>query len=326
MANQQNQKLKLLRIMSYLLKDSDEAHPLSMADIIGRLEADGIPAERKSIYTDMAILEDYGLDVIMIPGKSGGYYLGSREFELPEVKLLVDAVSASKFITEKKSADLVKKLESLVSHEQAKQLHRQVVVMDRLKADNEEIYYAIDEIYHCIDTDCRMRFQYLEWTVDGKLQFRHDGAFYEVSPAFLLWDNENYYLVAFDEKAGGIRHYRVDKIRNAAAMDEKRGGKKERKALRLSDYSKQTFGMFAGETETVRLRATTDMAGVFRDRFGSEVTMRKDKDALLVRVPVQLSPQFYGWLTGLGSKVEVLGPDQVREGYKEYLSDILSRY
>lgn len=327
MANQQNQKLKMLKIMDYLRKDTDEEHPITMPEIIARLEAEGISAERKSIYTDLAILEDYGMDVIQSKSRTnGGYYLGSRDFELPEVKLLVDAVSASKFITEKKSTELVKKLEALVSKEQAKQLHRQVVVMDRLKGGSEEIYYAVDVIYNCIDNDCRMQFQYVEWTADGELQLRHDGAFYEVSPAFLLWDNENYYLVAYDEKSKGIRHYRVDKIRNASAMDVPRGGKNERKALRLSDYSKRTFGMFAGEEETIRLRTSLEMAGVFRDRFGSDVVMRQEGTDLFVRVSVQLSSQFYGWLAGLGSKVEVMGPEPVRSAYRDYLEEILAQY
>ena len=327
MANQQNQKLKMLKIMEYLRTDTDEEHPISMPEILRRLEADGIPAERKSVYTDLAILEDFGLDIIQSKNRTnGGYYLGSRDFELPEVKLLVDAVSASKFITEKKSTELVKKIEGLVSKEQAKQLHRQVVVMDRLKGGSEEIYYAVDVIYNCIDNDCRMQFQYVEWTPEGELQYRHDGALYEVSPAFLLWDNENYYLVAYDEKSKGIRHYRVDKIRNASAMEEARGGRQEREALRLSDYSKRTFGMFAGKEETIRLRTSPEMAGVFRDRFGSDVAMRQEGTDLFVRVSVQLSSQFYGWLAGLGSKVEVMGPEPVRSAYRDYLEEILAQY
>lgn len=327
MANQQNQKLKLLKIMECLQRDSDEEHPISVPEIIRRLEAEGIPAERKSIYTDISILEDFGLDIISSRSrKAGGYYLGSRDFELPEVKLLVDAVSASKFITERKSTELVKKLESLVSREQAKQLHRQVVVMDRLKMENEEIYYAIDVIYNCIDNDCRMQFQYAEWTVEQNYQLRHEGAVYEVSPAFLLWDNENYYLVAYDENAGSIRHYRVDKIRNAKRLEQARGGTEARKALRLSDYNKRNFGMFAGAEAVVRLRVEESIIGVFHDRFGSDLKMRREDGKILIRIPVSISPQFYGWLSGLGNKVEVLGPQEVRDGYREYLESILSQY
>ncbi len=313
--------------MEYLLRDSDEEHPIGMSTLIQRLEAEGISAERKSIYTDLHILQEFGLDIIASRSRTdGGYYLGSRDFELPEVKLLVDAVSASKFITEKKSTQLVKKLESLVSKEQAKQLHRQVVVMDRIKAENEDIYYAIDVIYNCIDNDLRMEFQYAEWTPEQTYRLRRDGAIYEVSPAFLLWDNENYYLVAYDERSRGIRHYRVDKIRNARETAQRRGGIEERKQLKLSDYNKQTFGMFAGKNATVRIRATEDMAGVFQDRFGSEVSMRREGDCLLIRVPVSVSSQFYGWLTGLGNKVELLGPKEVRQGYQKYLQDILTQY
>lgn len=323
MANQANQKLKLLYIMNLLKEHSDEEHPLTAAKMIEELGQLGIAAERKSIYRDIQVLQDYGLDIIKSP-ENNGFYLVNREFELPELKLLVDAVAASKFITEKKSRELVAKLEGLTSEYQAKQLHRQVVVSDRVKNGNESIYYAIDEIYNCIDNHHKMTFQYIEWNAQKEQTLRHNGRHYLVSPEFLLWDNEYYYLVAFDEESGQTRHYRVDKIRNASETGEDSnplaGGTNK------GDYAKKRFSMFAGEPNIVSLRAPGYMAGVMVDRFGTEVTMRPEGKDILVRVSVEVSPQFFGWITGLGGEVLIEGPQEVRVQYQEYLDKIIKKY
>lgn len=323
MANQSNQKLKLLYIMDMLKEHSDEEHPLTAARMIDELELYGITAERKSIYRDIQVLQEYGLDIEKAP-ENNGFYLVNREFELPELKLLVDAVAASKFITEKKSRELVTKIEGLASEYQAKHLHRQVVVSDRVKNANESIYYAIDEIYNCIDNHHKMTFQYMEWNEKKEQVLRHNGKTYLVSPEFLLWDNEYYYLVAFDEEAGEIRHYRVDKIRNAFETEEDwnpaAGG------INKGDYAKKRFSMFAGEPNVVRLRAPARMAGVMVDRFGAEVAMRPDGDDILVRVSVEVSPQFFGWITGLGGNVTIDSPAEVRMQYQDYLKKIMEKY
>lgn len=323
MANQANQKLKLLYIMDLLREHSDEEHPLTAAGMIEELEQLGISAERKSIYRDIQVLLDYGLDIEKAP-ENNGFYLANRDFELPELKLLVDAVAASKFITEKKSRELVAKIEGLTSEYQAKHLHRQVVVSDRVKNANESIYYAIDEIYNCIDNNHKMTFQYMEWNAKKEQVFRHNGKTYLVSPEFLLWDNEYYYLVALDEETGQIRHYRVDKIRNAIETEEDRNPSVGK--INKGDYAKKRFSMFSGEPNIVGLRAPSYMAGVMVDRFGTEIAMRPDGEDILVRVPVEVSPQFFGWVTGLGGKVTIESPAEIRKQYREYLDDILEKY
>ena len=222
MANAGNQKLKLLYIMEIFLRETDEHHSINASEIVKKLAERGIVTERKSVYRDIDILVDFGMDIVRSPETKAGFYLAGRTFELPELKLLADAVAASKFITDSKSAQLEKKIEQLASRYEAKQLQRQVVVSDRVKTENEKIYYAIDVIYNCIDNNHQMEFQYSEWTVEKKRQLRKNGAIYRVSPEFLLWDNEYYYLVAFDELAGAIRHYRVDKMENAKERDEAR--------------------------------------------------------------------------------------------------------
>ena len=235
-------------------------------------------------------------------------------------------MAASKFITEKKSRELVQKIEHLGSAYQGRHLHRQVVVSDRVKMANERIYYTIDEIYQCIDNNHKMTFQYLEWNDKKEQTLRHGGKWYEVSPAFLLWDNEYYYLVAWDEEASAVRHYRADKILGAKEMEDKRS--KEVLAIedQKADYAKKRFSMFAGAAEIVTLRAPKYMAGVMIDRFGTEVRMRREDEDILVRTEVEVSPQFFGWITGLGPGVQILGPETVRRSYQEHLEQILSAY
>lgn len=324
MANTGNQKLKLLKIMEMLQRESDPEHPLSTRTMIEKLEEDGIAAERKSIYRDIQILQEYGMDIEKSTEPSG-YYLATRDFELAELKLLVDAVSASKFITEKKARSLVEKLEKLASIYEGRQLQRQVVVSDRVSMGNERIFYAIDQIYKCIDNKHQMAFQYAEWNADKKQVLRHDGGWYQVSPRFLLWDNEYYYLVAQDEASGSIRHYRVDKIRNAAETEETIGTTAKFGQVKKEAYAKKRFGMFAGESKTVTLEAPESYAGIFIDRFGTEISIRKEGTVISVRTEVEVSPQFFGWLAGLGQAVELKAPEDVVEKYRQHLEGIMDK-
>ncbi len=327
MARGENQKLKLLYIMQFLLERTDEEHAVTTQDIIAGLEQHGIHAERKSIYTDIDLLTEFGLDIIRVRERPGGYYLASRQFELAELKLLVDAVQASRFITVRKSEELIRKLESLCSREQARQLHRQVVVTNRGKAVNENIYYNIDLIYNAIAQNSKIRFQYFEWDVGKEMRLRRDGTFYEVSPWTLLWDDENYYLIAFDDRSSDIRHYRVDKMLKIDLMDRPREGKSRFEDFDIAKYAGKTFGMFAGEEETVTLVCDSSLTGVMIDRFGQEVALRgQDETHIRARVNVAVSRQFFGWIAGLGAGVKIESPARVAQAYQEYLRAILSQY
>ena len=244
MARSENQKLKLLYIMELLQERTDEEHPVTTQEIIDYLRTKGITAERKSIYSDIELLTDYGLDIIRIKERPGGCYLASRSFELAELKLLVDAVQASKFITTKKSRELIGKLEELCSKSQARQLHRQVVVTNRNKAINENIYYNVDMIYNAIAENVKIQFQYFEWSVNKEMKLRRDGSFYVVSPWLLSWDDENYYLVGFDEETKQIKHYRVDKMEDISLTHDKRNGREQFRDFDLAAFAKKTFGMY----------------------------------------------------------------------------------
>ena len=327
MPKSEKQKLKLLYITQYLMEKTDENHIATTTELIDYLASNGIRAERKSIYTDIELLIDYGLDIVKVKGRPAGYQLVSRQFELAELKLLVDAVQASKFITSKKSRELIGKLETLCSKKEARQLHRQVVVTNRTKAVNENIYYNVDQIYSAIAGNVKIRFLYFEWNVKKEMQLRHDGAFYEVSPWLLTWDDDNYYLIAYDDESRMIKHYRVDKMLKLSLSDKKRQGKEQFENFDIAAYSKKTFGMFAGEEKMVTLSCKTNLIGVIIDRFGNEASLRENGEGfVLVRVKVAVSRQFFGWLTGLSDAVKIVGPKETAEEYRSYLEEILTNY
>ena len=322
-----NQKQKLLFLLDYLRQNTDETHTVTTPQIIDHLAANGIRAERKSIYNDIQTLCDYGYDIIRTEGAHAGYRIADRTFELPEVKLLVDLVQSSKFITTKKSRQLIGKLEQLVSKNDAKKLQRQVVVADRNKTSNEKIYYSVDVIHSAIAENRQIRFHYFDWNVRKEMQLRKDGRFYQVSPWLLTWDDENYYLIAYDDRSRDIRHYRVDKMLKIELTAESREGKEQFGSFDVAAYSRKTFGMFAGEDETVTLICEDALTGVMIDRFGKEVAMRRyDETRIRVRVSVAVSRQFFGWLAGLGAAVRIESPESVVREYREYLETILKTY
>ena len=321
----ENQKAKLLYIEKYLRENTDENHPVTTPRLIEYLDSKGIKAERKSIYSDMDLLTAFGLDIEKVAGRSGGYYLASREFELAEVKLLVDLVQSSKFITEKKSRELIQKLELLVPHHEAVQLQRQVVVSDRNKAVNESIYYSVDTIYAAMSENRTVRFLYFEWDENGKQVLRKDGSYYEVSPWLLTWDDQKYYLLAYDREAQIIKHYRVDKMLHLETGKDARAGREAFEQIDVASYGRRMFGMFAGQPRTVRLAMPKSLAGVVVDRFGNDVPMRLlDEQTIAVRAEVSVSAQFFGWLAGLGAGVRIIGPDDIAAEYRNYLSSILA--
>ena len=322
-----NQKLKLLYLMQYLLQKSDEAHPISVQQMIDELSAHDIKAERKSIYDDLEALRVFGLDIVQTRGKTTGYYVGARDFELPELKLLVDSVQSSKFITQKKTLSLIKKIESLASAYDAQLLQRQVYVRNRVKSMNESVYYNVDEISNAITRDKAIRFKYFDYTVSKEWQFRKDGAWYEISPFSLMWDDENYYMLGFDTEVGRLKHYRVDKMTEISATEQCRSGKEAFRAIDMSEYSKKIFGMFTGELQTVKLRFANHLVGAAIDRFGRDIMIiASDDEHFNVSVDVAVSPQFFAWLFGFGKEVEVISPESVRSEFKARIEDLQSLY
>ena len=303
-----NQKLKIMYLMKILLDRTDETHSITMPEIIDALEAYGISAERKSLYNDIENLRVYGLDVIGVQeDRTYSYHIGNRQFELAELKLLVDSVQSAKFITEKKSNELIKKIESLASKYEASQLHRQVFVAGRVKTMNESIYYNVDSIHAAIAGNSRITFKYFKWNVDKDMELRHDGALYEVSPWLLSWNDGYYYLIAYDSVKGIIKHFRVDKMLDIKSNGRKREGEKVFNSLDMAVYTGKMFGMYGGEDERVRLECDNALAGVMIDRFGKDISMiRLDDKKFAVNVEVAVSRQFLAWIIGLGEGVKIV--------------------
>lgn len=315
MARSEKQKLKLLYLKQLLEQESDESHPLTTQYIIDRLEALDIKAERKSIYSDIACLQDFGMDIVCLKGAGGGYYLASRPFELPELKLLVDAVQSSRFLSERKSVQLIDKLATLAGRHDASQLQRQVVVSGRIKNMNESIYYNVDAIHAAIAANSRIMFRYFDWTVKAERKYRPGT--YEASPYALVWDDEKYYMIAYSEHHG-LTNYRVDKMASIHQSGKKRYFDDETRALDVSRYGKNVFGMFSGETKQVKMRFRNSLTGVVIDRFGRDSMLIPDgEDHFLFTAEITVSPMFFGWLAGFGDAAQILWPASVRNEFAE---------
>lgn len=301
---------------------------MSAADLVKALSSYGLVADRKTIYSDIETLTAFGLDIVQVKGGiKSGYYIGARDFELPELKLLVDAVQASKFITAKKSGELIEKIERLASENDAKQLKRNVVIFNRIKTGNETIYFNVDQIHTAILTNQQIQFQYTEWSMDKELVAKRAGAYYNVSPWALTWDDENYYLIAYEAATDQIKHYRVDKMKNAAVMAAERLGKERFADFDLAAFSKKTFGMYGGVDEKVSLVCEKNLIGVIIDRFSKDVmVIPEDAGHFRVNVTVSVSPQFFGWITGLSGGIYIDSPEKVKNEYQAFLKGILAGY
>lgn len=326
MAKSSGQKLKLLYLIRLLEQESSEEKPVSTARMIAYLEENGIHSERKSIYNDMESLREFGYDILQSANRrGGGYYLASRDFEVAELKMLVDVVQSSRFITSKKSRELISKLERMAGNHEAGSMQRQVHVVGRVKTENENIYYSIDSIHRAIQENRQISFCYMEWNLKKEMTARPGGTRI-VSPWALIWKDENYYLAAYDANAGLLKHYRVDKMGAVTVLDQKREGRETYDQMDLVNYTKETFGMFGGESTPVTLEFADKMIGVIIDRFGRETPIRPAENGTFrIHTSVAVSGQFFGWMAGLGKEARILKPEHVREAYHSWLQEIIRR-
>ena len=309
---QSQQKLKLLHLMQILLEKTDEAHTITVPQMIAELNARGISAERKSIYDDLEYLRLFGLDICTNKTRTTNYFVASRNFEMPELKLLVDSVQASKFITHKKSMELIAKIEKLTSRENAKKLQRQVFVTNRVKTFNEQIYYNVDKIHEAIAENKQISFKYFSLDVNKKKVYRKDGADYLETPISLTWDDENYYLITYKKKYGNFAHYRVDKMDSIRISDDARIMPDE--DFDLSKYAKSVFSMFGGEEVDVRIEFESSLVGVVFDKFGVDIPIIKsDNEHFTCIVKVAVSPHFLTWIMSFGKQAKILSPDFVAD-------------
>lgn len=326
MARSANQKLKLLYLNKILLENTDNEHGLSLQQITDMLASYGITAERKSLYDDFEALRLFGVDVETRRGKHTEYYVGERDFQLPELKLLVDSVQSSKFITKSKSDELICKLEALASRYDAQKLHRQVYVANRVKTMNESIYYLVDELYEAIFSNRSVSFQYFDWNTKKEKILRHDGKRYNVSPFALTYDDENYYLIAYDHEKNMIRHFRVDKITCMKVSSEAREGRELFEKFDIAKYTGRHFSMYAGEDTLVRFECDSSLASVIIDRFGRDITFFDKGDKFEFSAHVSLSPVFFGWVMSFGNRLRVLAPELAVEKLKSSIAEIQGLY
>lgn len=323
-----NQKIKILYLMKILLESTDDLHSLTLKEMIERLSAYGVDAERKTVYDDLEVLRAFGMDIEMSgSGKAARYYVASRNFELPELKLLVDAVQSSKFITHKKSLELIRKLEQYSSTYQAQQLNRQVYVTNRIKTMNESIYYTVDEIHEAISANKRISFQYFHWNEKKEKILSHGGKNYSASPFALTWDDENYYMIAYDTEAKIVKHFRVDKMLRLRVLKEERDGNEMFENFDMALYSQKTFGMYGGKEENVIIRCKNKLAGVIIDRFGKDTLFTNVTDeSFEFHVKVAISPTFLAWIMTFGSDMKILSPESVKNAYVELAKKGLEQY
>lgn len=324
----ENQKLKMLYIVRLFSRETDDAHKLTMPEIISKLAAEGVNADRKTLYQDFDELRRFGFDIISEKDGHGFYYyLGSRDFELPELKLLVDSVQSSKFITDKKSDQLIKKLESLVSRYEGSQLHRQVIISGRVKTMNESIYYNVDKIHAAIGDNRQIRFKYFDWNLKKEMEPRYGGKWYKLSPLALMWDDEMYYLVAYDSKHETIIHYRVDKMTQIEMLDEAREGHEAFGRFNIAHYTNTLFGMFAGDETKVTIEAENRLVSVFIDRFGKDIIIAPvDEGHFRTTVTVAVSKHFFGWIMALDGAVKIVAPDSVVKQIKAEIERLAEKY
>ena len=310
--------------MQILLSQTDENHHLSVGELISKLAALDIKAERKTIYDDIETLRQFGIDIVMEKSKTYGYYVASRDFELPELKLLADAVQSSKFITERKSAQLIKKLRNLASVHDGGKLQRQIYVQNRVKNMNESIYYSVDALHGAIAEGKKISFKYFDYNLEKERVFRKGGERYTVYPVALAWNEGYYYLIANTDNREGNTHYRVDKMHGVEKLNESRTGESER--FDLAEYSKKVFGMYGGEEADVKLRFHNQLAGVVIDRFGKDIRINCDgEEHFTIRVKVALSPVFYGWLFQFGELCEVISPQSLKDELKTRAEKFLTQ-
>ena len=323
-----NQKFKFTYLMKIMAEKTDDEHSLTMPQILEELEKYEVSAERKSIYEDFKDMSNFGIEVIKEQkGRETFYHIAGREFEIAELKLLIDAVQSAKFITQKKSKSLISKVKNFVSEHQAKQLQRQIVINDRVKTMNESVYYNVDDIHTAINQNRKIKFKYYKWDIDKKLVERHGGSYFIVSPWALLWDDENYYMIAFDDWDNKIKHYRVDKMMYIEVGNDERAGKEEFKNFDMAKYSKATFGMYHGEKTKVCIKFANHMCGVFIDRFGKDTLFRKiDENHSELIADINVSPQFFGWIFSLGNDVEIVSPKEVVNELREYTKKFIMKY
>lgn len=315
-------KRHIFLLLRLLYTSTDEQHKMTTTEILQYLEKQGYPINRKTLGDDMKLFNEEGIDIVKTTGAPNKYFWGSRTFELPEIKLLMDAVSSSRFVTAKKSKQLIKKLGTLISKYQAKEAVRHLNVTSRVKPDNESIYYIIDTITDAINTGKQISFQYIEYAIDKKKVFRNSGEIYTMSPYILYWNEDFYYVIGYSEKHEKVVCFRVDRIHKPVITSEVAIPKPD--DFDETDYSREIFEMFDGKNTLVELKCESTLMKYVIDRFGEDVKTKKNADnTFTVSTAIALSPTFYGWVFQFMGKIKIVSPERAVEEYKDMVANAL---
>ena len=315
-------KKRLLLILELLYKTTDESHPVSTVDIIGYLDEKGFQIDRKTLRSDLRLLISMEYDIVVVKSSPNKYFWGERTFEIPELKMLLDAVSSARFISETKSKQLTKKIMLLAGMQQREQLKRHVRAIGKTKADNKGLYYIIDTITEAINRKKKISFQYTEYNGRKEKILRNDGEVYILSPYVLYWNEDYYYVLGYSDKRERVTAFRIDRMKTPTIMDDDAVPKPE--DFDVSAYSNKVFQMFSGEETTVELECDTSLMKYVIDRFGLDVeTEELSEDKFLAKVQVDLSPTFYGWVFQFGGGIRIMGPEEAVDAYKIMIDKVV---
>lgn len=317
-----NTKTRLLLILELLYKTTDEEHPISTVGIMEYLEERGFSIDRKTLASDIKILKDMNYDIVTVKSSPNKYFWGNRNFEIPELKMLIDAVSSSRFITKKKSEELIQKIAALAGDSQYDQMKRHIVATGRAKSDNKKIYYIVDTITDAINQKKKIQFKYTEYNADKEKVFRHDGEIYILSPYVLYWNEDYYYVVGYSDKRDIVTAFRVDRLHNPKIIDE--DAVEKPKDFNVDDYANKIFKMFDGEDVIVELECDNSLMKYIVDHYGLNIeTRRNSETTFIARVPATLSPTFYGWVFQFAGQMKIIGPEKAAIQYKEMIDKVM---
>ena len=329
MADTKVQKIKLLKIWEILNWKSDEQHPLSTQDIITELSHLGIKCDRRTIYGDIDAMQSNGYSILnRRRGHDMVYWVQERKFDLPELKIIMDAIQNSKFIPKDKTEELLNKIASLGGSESTHLLMRNAVRFHVVKHTNADIYIITECLERAIEHEHRVAFHYFDLNASGERVFRHNNQLYKEEPLAMICDDGNYYLMCYrpePEYENNVKVFRVDRITDISETDEdiSKDAKKASKAI--ANYPRQVFKMYGGKMRKVRLSFDESLIGVMFNKFGGEISIKKSGASYMASVEVQISPTFWGWLTQFPNQMEIVSPVDVKEAYASWVRSTITQ-
>lgn len=324
------QKMKMLKLYELLSQETDEEHPMTTNQIIEKLREMNITCDRRTLAKDIDAFEQHGYEIMQTKvSRENAYYIADRSFDVAELKILIDAVQASSFITPKKTEDLIQKIASLGGSHKAEVLKANMVSFRTRKHKNEMVYYSVERLGQAIDTRKKASFLYFDIDEHGQKSYRKDGERYIVEPLALIFHEDNYYLMCYSSKYQGITNYRVDRMEKLEVEQDGISAEAKRKinVKSIANYTEQSFKMFGGDVSAVTLEIDNDCIGAVYDKFGEDTKLvRVAANALVTSVKVQVSPPFFGWIAQFGGKIKVLSPEDVRNDFIEHIEKARSQH